>query len=207
MRFRPIAAAPNRRSSRGDIAASCLSLARPFRPSSNKRAGEKSFARETQRRARDHGALFTLDRLTRARFKLAYRRRPKAIVARLARPGPVLDRGCGDGNSLNPPPAGYIPFGIEVSKGLAATADLAFRLFGGKCIRAAAEGLATFPPKYVTASCSATPSMSPIRSRSCAAWTAAHRRFHRHRQNAELRFDQSPRHRVQVVRVSPAGSR
>jgi SAM-dependent methyltransferase len=116
------------------------------------RAWEKSFARETQRRERDHGALFAIDRLTRARFKLAYRRRPKAIVARLARPGPVLDLGCGDGNILNPPPAGYIPFGIEVSKGLAATADAAFRPFGGKCIRApAAEGLATFPPKYFTA--------------------------------------------------------
>jgi len=118
----------------------------------DERAWEKSFVRETQRRARDHGALFAIDRLTRARFKLAYRRRPKAIVARLARPGPVLDLGCGDGNSLNPPPAGYIPFGIEVSKGLAATADAAFRSFGGKCIRApAAEGLATFPPKYFTA--------------------------------------------------------
>jgi SAM-dependent methyltransferase len=118
----------------------------------DERAWEKSFVRETQRRARDHGALFAIDRLTRARFKLAYRRQPKAIVARLARPGPVLDLGCGDGNSLNPPPAGYIPFGIEVSKGLAANADAAFRSFGGKCIRApAAEGLATFPPKYFTA--------------------------------------------------------
>jgi SAM-dependent methyltransferase len=116
------------------------------------RAWEKSFVRETERRARDHGALFALDRLTRARFKLAYRRRPKAIVARLARPGPVLDLGCGDGNSLNPPPPGYVPFGIEVSKGLAATADAAFRSFGGKCIRApATEGLATFSPKYFTA--------------------------------------------------------
>jgi SAM-dependent methyltransferase len=118
----------------------------------DERAWEKSFVRETERRARDHGALFALDRLTRARFKLAYRRRPKAIVARLARPGPVLDLGCGDGNSLNPPPPGYVPFGIEVSKGLAATADAAFRSFGGKCIRApAAEGLATFSPKYFTA--------------------------------------------------------
>jgi SAM-dependent methyltransferase len=118
----------------------------------DERAWEKSFARETQRRARDHGALFAVDRLTRARFKFAYRRRPRAIVARLARPGPVLDLGCGDGSSLNPPPAGYIPFGIEVSKGLAATADKAFRSFGGRCIRApAAEGLATFPPKYFTA--------------------------------------------------------
>jgi SAM-dependent methyltransferase len=118
----------------------------------DERAWEKSFVRETERRARDHGALFAIDRLTRARFKLAYRRQPKAIVARLARPGPVLDLGCGDGNSLNPPPAGYIPFGIEVSKGLAATADAAFRSFGGRCIRApAAEGLAAFPPKYFTA--------------------------------------------------------
>jgi SAM-dependent methyltransferase len=116
------------------------------------RAWEKSFVQETERRARDHGALFALDRLTRARFKLAYRRRPKAIVARLARPGPVLDLGCGDGNSLHPPPPGYVPFGIEVSKGLAATADAAFKSFGGKCIRApAAEGLAMFPPKYFTA--------------------------------------------------------
>jgi SAM-dependent methyltransferase len=118
----------------------------------DERAWEKSFVLETERRARDHGALFALDRLTRARFKLAVRRSPKAIVARLARPGPVLDLGCGDGNSLNPPPPGYVPFGIEVSKALAATADAAFRPFGGKCIRApAAEGLAVFPPRYFTA--------------------------------------------------------
>jgi 2-polyprenyl-3-methyl-5-hydroxy-6-metoxy-1,4-benzoquinol methylase len=118
----------------------------------DERAWEKSFVRETEQRAREHGALFAIDRLTRARFKLAYRRRPKAIVARLARPGPVLDLGCGDGNSFNPPPAGYIPFGIDVSKGLAATADAAFRSFGGKCIWApAAEGLAAFQPKYFTA--------------------------------------------------------
>jgi SAM-dependent methyltransferase len=117
----------------------------------DERAWEKSFVIETERRARDHGAIFALDRLTRARFKLALRRNPKAMIARLARPGPVLDLGCGDGNSLNPPPPGYIPFGIEVSKGLAATADAAFRAFGGKCIRApAAEGLATFPQKYFT---------------------------------------------------------
>src|SRR5215469_15556833 len=116
------------------------------------RAWEKSFVQETERRARDHGALFALDRLTRARFKLAYRRRPTAIVARLARPGPVLDLGCGDGKILNSPPTGYIPFGIEVSKGLAAIADAAFRPFGGKCIRApAAEGLAVFPAGYFTA--------------------------------------------------------
>jgi len=118
----------------------------------DERAWEKSSVQETERRARDHGVLFALDRLTRARFKLAYRRRPKDIVARLARPGPILDLGCGDGSSLNPPPPGFVPFGIEVSKGLAATADAAFRSFGGKCIRApAAEGLATFPPKYFTA--------------------------------------------------------
>jgi hypothetical protein len=118
----------------------------------DERAWEKSFVRETERRARDHGALFAIDRLTRARFKLAYRRRPTAIVARLARPGPVLDLGCGDGKILTPPPTGYIPFGIEVSKGLAAIADAAFRSFGGKCIRApATEGLAAFPPKYFTA--------------------------------------------------------
>jgi SAM-dependent methyltransferase len=118
----------------------------------DERAWEKSFVRETERRARDHGALFAIDRLTRARFKLAYRRSPKAIVARRARPGPVLDLGCGDGNSFNPPPPGYVPFGVEVSKGLAGIADAAFRSFGGRCIRApAAEGLATFPPKYFTA--------------------------------------------------------
>jgi Methyltransferase domain len=116
------------------------------------RAWERSSVRETERRARDHGALFALDQLTRARFRLAFRRRPGAMIARLAQPGPVLDLGCGDGNCLNPPPPGFTPFGIEVSKGLAATADAAFRLFGGRCIRApAAEGLATFPPKYFKA--------------------------------------------------------
>jgi SAM-dependent methyltransferase len=118
----------------------------------DERAWEKSSVRETERRARDHGALFAIDRMTRARFRLAYRRCPKTIIARLARPGPVLDLGCGDGTSLSPPPRGFLPFGIEVSKGLAATADAAFRPFGGRCIQApAAEGLATFSPKYFSA--------------------------------------------------------
>src|ERR1700739_3193913 len=103
----------------------------------DERAWEKSSVRETERRARDHGVLFALDQLTRARFRLAFRRRRRAMVARLAQPGPVLDLGCGDGNCLNPPPPGFTPFGIEVSKGLAATADAAFRVFCGRVLSAA----------------------------------------------------------------------
>jgi SAM-dependent methyltransferase len=116
------------------------------------RAWEKSSVQETERRAREHGVVFALDQITRARFRLALRRQPKAMIARLARPGPVLDLGCGDGKILSPPPPGFLPFGVEVSKGLAAKADAAFRPFGGRCIRAAAaEGLAGFAPKYFNA--------------------------------------------------------
>jgi hypothetical protein len=118
----------------------------------DERAWEKSSVRETARRARDHGLLFAVDRLTRLRFRLTFRRRPGAMIARLARPGPMLDLGCGDAKYLSPPPAGFTPFGVEVSKGLAAVADAAFRPFGGRCIRAPAmEGLATFPAKYFNA--------------------------------------------------------
>jgi SAM-dependent methyltransferase len=109
------------------------------------RAWEVSSVSHAVQRERDYPILVAAQRLTRWRMHLT-KREPKKVLARNARPGPVLDVGCGGGVNLVPPPEGFIPYGIEISKSLAAAADAAFRPYGGKCLQApAAEGLASFP--------------------------------------------------------------
>ncbi len=81
------------------------------------------------------------------RYRMHFTKRdPKTMVARHARPGPIVEVGCGVGVNLIPPPEGLIPYGVEVSKSLAAAADAAFRRYGGQCLQMpAAEGLKHFP--------------------------------------------------------------
>jgi SAM-dependent methyltransferase len=87
-----------------------------------------------------------LHRATRYRMHLMSKREPKRILARLVRPGPVIDVGCGTGLNLVPPPDGFVPYGIEISKSAAATANAAFACYGGKCLQAsAAVALGNFP--------------------------------------------------------------
>ncbi|MBV9608851.1 MAG: class I SAM-dependent methyltransferase [Acidobacteria bacterium] len=64
-------------------------------------------------------------------------------MRRYVDPGPVLDVGCSGGHTLERLPAGYIPFGIEVSKELAKLADSRFATRGGHVVQGTA--LAALP--------------------------------------------------------------
>jgi len=109
------------------------------------RAWEVSSVSHAAQRKRDYPILIALHRATRYRMHIT-KRVPKKMLARRVRPGPIVDVGCGAGINLIPPPAGFTPYGIEISKSLAAAADAAFRAHGGACIQAAgAEGLRGFP--------------------------------------------------------------
>ena len=107
------------------------------------RAWEKTFLSERERRHREYPALMAVDRLTRARLSI-FRRTPKRMIARIAPPGAILDLGCGTGHHLTPPPPGFVPYGIEISKQQAAAANNCFQSFGGECLWSEAEvGLAS----------------------------------------------------------------
>jgi SAM-dependent methyltransferase len=108
-------------------------------------AWESTSVSHAEQRKQKYPILVALQRMTRFRMHLL-KREPKQILARLVRPGPVVDLGCGAGINLIPPPAGFVPVGIEISKSLAAAADNAFRRFGGQCMQMPAEeGLRSFP--------------------------------------------------------------
>jgi hypothetical protein len=111
----------------------------------DERAWEVSSVSHAVQRKRKYPLLVALQQATRFRMHLT-KREPKQMLARLVSPGPVVDVGCGGGVNLIPPPAGLVPYGVEISKSLSTAADEAFRQHGGKCLQApAAEGLASFP--------------------------------------------------------------
>src|SRR5262245_47932339 len=111
----------------------------------DERAWEVSSVSHAAQRKRDYPILVAAQRLTRWRMHIT-KREPKSILARHARPGPIVEIGCGGGVTWGPPAGGFVPYGIEISKSLAAAADAAFRPHGGQCVQAPAiEGLAAFP--------------------------------------------------------------
>jgi hypothetical protein len=117
----------------------------PQQEFADERAWEVSSVAHAAQRKRDYPILVALQKATRWRMHMT-KREPKNILAQNARPGPIVEIGCAAGVNLLPPPDGFVPHGVEISKSLAAAADAAFRPFGGTCVQAPAiEGLATFP--------------------------------------------------------------
>jgi hypothetical protein len=111
----------------------------------DERAWEVSSVSHAAQRKRAYPILVAVHQMTRWRMHIR-KREPKSILAANARPGPIVELGCSAGVNLLPPPEGFAPHGIEISKSLAAAADAAFRPFGGNCIQAPAiEGLAKVP--------------------------------------------------------------
>ena len=99
-------------------------------------AWEKSFAKESAERRKREPVIAALSAIG----KRLRRRRNKFLkLAREYFPeGRILDVGCGSGHLLAQLPADYIPFGVEVSRALAAYADGQFARRGGKVIQAPA---------------------------------------------------------------------
>ena len=115
-------------------------------------AWDKTHAAEAAYRRRHYPLLERLEKWTRWRLAIFPRVQPADIVNHHARPGPVIDLGCGSGGfseSLGP---GFIPYGIEISPALAQIADGAFARRGGSAVQmTAARGLLQFPDGFFSA--------------------------------------------------------
>lgn len=114
-------------------------------------AWEESFAAEAERRIEEAPAVYKLDVATRARTRV-FRRDEMDYYRRWFRRGDggeggnVLDVGCGAGGRVKAP---FTPYGIEVSKALAASADAKMRPLGGACVQGlGAEAIERFPERH-----------------------------------------------------------
>lgn len=104
-------------------------------------AWEKSFVREAARRKRERPVVDWLSKRTRWRLRL-FNRDERGVFLRIFRQGRVLDVGCGAGGLLAEP---IIPYGVEISRALAETADQNMEKRGGRCVHApAVEGVGAF---------------------------------------------------------------
>ncbi|PKP79950.1 MAG: hypothetical protein CVT79_17325 [Alphaproteobacteria bacterium HGW-Alphaproteobacteria-18] len=108
-------------------------------------AWDATFVAEKKRRRQAQPIVQWLDEKTRWRLHVFPRPETRYFLERLARPGPVLDVGCGDGGHAMRLPEGYRPFGVEIAPRLAAKADAAFRTRGGQCLQGdAARAISRF---------------------------------------------------------------
>ncbi|WP_349367652.1 class I SAM-dependent methyltransferase [Salinarimonas sp.] len=115
-------------------------------------AWEAQFAREGARRKTKQPVLHWLDRKTRWRLHLFPRTEGVDLLDRAAPSGPALDLGCGTGSNLARFAPRFTPYGVEISKALAAQADAYARERGGHVVHASAlEGIAAFPDGFFAA--------------------------------------------------------
>ena len=107
---------------------------------------------EEQRRADLRPYSYRFSKVTRWRMGLLPRTRPIDQIIRHARPGNVIDLGCGDGGPLNGLPEDYVPHGIEISTESARRAQENFAARGGSAINdAVLTGLEQFPEGFFSA--------------------------------------------------------
>lgn len=115
-------------------------------------AWERTTPVEARRRAETRPYSYRFSKMTRWRMGLLPRTRPVDQIVRHARPGNVVDLGCGDGGQLRGLPDGYVPHGIEISTDSARRAHEAFAARGGAAVNdAVLSGLARFPDGHFTA--------------------------------------------------------
>ncbi|HEY0105509.1 MAG TPA: methyltransferase domain-containing protein [Rhizomicrobium sp.] len=102
-----------------------------------------------EKRLKEQPVLATLDKLTMWRLGMLGDPTPASGLRAWAKPGPVLDVGCGDGDEFEKLPPGYTPYGIEIERSAAATARAIFEPRGGHVINAdGVSGLAQLPEKF-----------------------------------------------------------
>lgn len=96
-------------------------------------AWETTFETEDASRARRRGLIKRIAYRARA-FGYWLRGDPMGRYLRLLGPGKILDIGCGGVTRWRAP---FVPFGIELSKVLAAKSDAQMRALGGHCVQGA----------------------------------------------------------------------
>jgi len=107
---------------------------------------------EEQRRADLRPVGYKASKFTRLRMHLLPRKQMNLMLDAMAKPGNVIDAGCGDGGQLAGLTPGFVPFGVEVSTELAQAANERFSAQGGACVNAPTlEGLKSFPDHYFSA--------------------------------------------------------
>lgn len=107
-------------------------------------AWEKTWAEEGGRRRQREPVFYYGSRALQAIPKKLFRRdKLMRWVRRYFQPGPVLDVGCAGGHTLERLPSQFIPFGVEVSRGLAELADTRFSPRGGGVLQG--DALSTLP--------------------------------------------------------------
>jgi SAM-dependent methyltransferase len=122
----------------------------PYSALSEDFAWEKTYESERERRAASEPFFYMLGRGV-IHFKRRALKRNK--LRRLLRtdfaPGNLLDVGCGGGGNLVGWEGRFVPFGVEISKALAAEANRIATERGGYAIHGSAmEGIAKFPEKF-----------------------------------------------------------
>ncbi len=145
------------------------------------------------------------------RFRTKYRKRTPVdyIMASLdgARDSKraVLDIGCGAGDYLTSLDSRFTPYGIELSKGLAAMAQAAFEKRGGRVVQAATvEALPQFPADSIDAVVMRSYLEHEPRAREVLEGRArsAAQEWRRCDQGSKLRIAQPPHHGRPLVRLS-----
>lgn len=112
-------------------------------------AWEKQFAREGKARLARTPLLQRIENATRRRHRLLPRARPENLARARVSGGAMLDIGCGTGSHALPFVPDFTPYGVEISRALAAEANAAFAAHGGRCEHAESrEGLARFPDGF-----------------------------------------------------------
>jgi len=114
-------------------------------------AWEKSSRAEDTRREKEHGLTRKFSKATRWRLHVFTRKNIEGITQKYAKPGGIVDLGCGDGLHLSRLADGYSPYGIEVSKNLAMQAEKNLASKNGKVANAdALTGLRNLPDSRFT---------------------------------------------------------
>ena len=115
-------------------------------------AWEKTTVAEVERRDELRPVSHRISKLTRTRMRLLPRKKMTELVARHARPGNVVDLGCGTGSQFNELADAFVPFGVEISSEAAAAADRRFAARGGRAVNAPSlDGLNEFADGFFTA--------------------------------------------------------
>lgn len=110
-------------------------------------AWEKTRDAEVKRRRKSRPIRKWLDERTRWRSNM-FRPSAEAQLRRMFEPGPILDVGCGAGRKIPEP---FVPYGIEISRELAAQAQDYMGPRGGRAIHAPAlEGIRQFDDNTFT---------------------------------------------------------